>query len=78
MFLSLTLRRLDDHELDAWIRAHDAQPKTQAIGIREFRRRQEACHREHDLVSVRLGLFVTMVLASTAFGVVYASSGFLR
>lgn len=78
MFLTYTLRRLDDRELDAWIRAQDANPKTQSRGIQEFRRRQEACHREHDLLSVRLGLGVAAVLASAAFVVVWASNGLLR
>lgn len=77
MIRSLLLRRLDDKELDSWIRTHNPDTASHRCGIREFRRRQEACHREHDLVSVRVGMFVTLVLASAAVGAVYAAGGLI-
>jgi hypothetical protein len=73
MLLSLTLRRLDDRELDAWIRAQSPDSRLHERGIREFRRRQEACHREHDILAVQVGLGVSLLLASAAMGVVFAA-----
>jgi hypothetical protein len=77
MIRSFLLRRLDDKELDSWIRAHNPDSASHRCGLREFRRRQEACHREHDLLSIRLGMVVTLVLASAAFGAVYAAGGLI-
>ena len=78
MIGSLFLRRLDDKELDSWIRAHNSDSGSHQRGLREFRRRQEACHREHDLLTIRLGAFVAITLASAAFGAVYASGALLK
>ncbi len=74
----LLLRRLDDKELDFWIRSHHPDSSSYQSGIREFRRRQEACHREHDLLTIRVGVFVAVTLASGAFGAVYASGVILK
>ncbi len=78
MFVSLFLRRLDDKELDSWIRSYNPDSWSHQRGIREFRRRQEACHREHDLLTIRVGAFVAITLASAAFGAVYASGAILK
>ncbi len=78
MIASLLLRRLDDKELDSWTRAQSTDTCLHSRGLREFRRRQEACHREHDLLTIRLGVFVTLVLAGGAFGAVYASGALIQ
>lgn len=72
MLAAITLRRLDDHQLDAWIRDQIPQSRGHRRGLREFRRRQEACHREHDMVAVRMGFSIGIVLLGAAFGAVMA------
>lgn len=72
MLAAFTLRRLDDHQLDAWIREQLPESRGHRLGLREFRRRQEACHREHDMVAVRFGLSVGILLLGAAFGAVMA------
>jgi hypothetical protein len=78
MMTSRFLRRLDDKELDSWIRAQSSDSWSHSLGLREFHRRQEACHREHDLLAIRVSVFVTLILAGGAFGAVYASGALIR
>lgn len=73
MFAALALRRLDDHQLDAWIRDQPPESRSHRRGLREFRRRQEACHYEHDIVAVRVGVSIGILLLGAAFGAVLAA-----
>ena len=73
MFAAITLRRLDDHQLDTWIREQAPESRSHARGLREFRRRQEACHREHDMLTIRIGISIGVLLLGAAFGAVMAA-----
>lgn len=73
MFAAINLRRLDDHQLDAWIRDQAPESRSHRRGLREFRRRQEACHYENDMMAVRVGISIGVVLLGAAFGAVMAA-----